>query len=152
MRFVLFILIFLSVFRSLGCSQKPAATFEGQDAVSRVGLSGTAGHEAIYQAFLKKQSGMMVESSGTVLRVLDDDMQIPRHQRFIIRLGNGQTLLMNHNIDLALRITELKIGDPVYFRGQYEWNDKGGVIHWTHHDPKGAHPAGWIEHEGRRYE
>ena len=29
--------------------------------------------------------------------------------------------------------------------------ERGGVLHWTHHDPDGRRPGGWLEHEGRRY-
>jgi len=95
--------------------------------------------------------GAMVESAGVVERILDDDNDGSRHQRFILRLGDGRTLLIAHNIDLAARIDALEPGDTVRFRGQYETNKRGGVVHWTHHDPRGEHPGGWLEHEGRTY-
>lgn len=102
--------------------------------------------------FSESVDGTMVESVGVVGRVLEDDNDGSRHQRFILKLANGQTLLVAHNIDLAPRIENIQRGDKVRFRGQFEINDRGGVIHWTHHDPRGEHPAGWLEHEGRRYE
>ncbi|RYD47668.1 MAG: DUF3465 domain-containing protein, partial [Verrucomicrobiaceae bacterium] len=46
---------------------------------------------------------------------------------------------------------KLRVGDKVVVRGEYIWNDKGGLIHWTHHDPKGKGPEGWIRHKGRKY-
>ena len=55
-----------------------------------------------------------------------------------------------HNIDLAERIPAEE-GDSVRLRGRYEWNEKGGVIHWTHHDPVGRQAGGWIEAANRRY-
>lgn len=96
--------------------------------------------------------GAMIESAGVVDRILPDDSEGSRHQRFILKLDSGQTLLVAHNIDLAPRIEELQRGDKVKFHGQYESNNRGGVIHWTHLDPRGEHPAGWLEHEGRRYQ
>ena len=98
------------------------------------------------------RSGQQVEGRGTVTRVLSDDSDGSRHQRFILRIASGRTLLVAHNIDLAPRLPSLKTGDTVAFYGEYEWNDKGGVIHWTHRDPQGRHVAGWLEHDGRRYQ
>jgi len=86
-----------------------------------------------------------------VSRILSDDNKGSRHQRFILRLSSGQTLLVAHNIDLAPRINNLQNGDSVQFYGEYEWNSTGGVIHWTHHDPGGQHVGGWLEHNGRKY-
>ena len=82
--------------------------------------------------------------------MLSDDNEGSRHQRFILRLSTGQTLLVAHNIDLAPRVP-LDEGDDITFYGQYEWSEKGGVIHWTHHDPDGRHEEGWLEHRGKRY-
>ncbi len=104
------------------------------------------------EAFEQRRSNLQVEGSGIVDKLLADDNSGSRHQRFILRLPHGQTLLVAHNIDLAPRIDTLRVGDEVRFFGEYEWNDKGGVLHWTHHDPKGTHVGGWLEHRGRRYE
>lgn len=111
-----------------------------------------AGADAILQAaYESRRSDLQVQGQGTVVTLLPDDRDGSRHQRFILALGSGQTLLIAHNIDLAPRIPDLAPGDKVAFHGEYEWNAKGGVIHWTHHDPDGRHPGGWLEHEGRIY-
>jgi hypothetical protein len=98
------------------------------------------------------RSGQQVQGEGKVTRVLADDTEGSRHQRFIVRLDSGRTILIAHNIDLAPRVPSLVAGDAVQFFGEYEWNQKGGVIHWTHHDPQNRHPGGWVEHEGKRYQ
>ena len=105
---------------------------------------------AIVEAYNNDRSGFMVETSGVVERTLPDDNEGSRHQRFIVSLDNGHTLLISHNIDLADRVP-LDVGDTVQFRGQYEWNERGGVVHWTHHDPGGRRDGGWIRHDGSTY-
>ena len=104
------------------------------------------------QARTPWRSGQQVQGTGLVSRVLADDNDGSRHQRFVLTLASGQTLLVAHNIDVAPRISRLREGDTVAFNGEYAWNDKGGVIHWTHLDPQGRHSGGWLEHQGQRYE
>lgn len=103
-------------------------------------------------AFSNRENDLQVEGSGTVIHVLPDDNKGSRHQRFLLELNSGLTLLVAHNIDLAPRIPGLRKGDTVGFYGEYEWTDKGGVMHWTHHDPGGRHEDGWLEHQGKRYD
>lgn len=103
-------------------------------------------------AFETQQSGLTVVAEGQVQRILADDLDGSAHQRFIMRLPSGLTLLVAHNIDLAPRIPDLQVGDLVRVRGQYEWNEKGGLVHWTHRDPKGYRDGGWVEYQGRTYQ
>jgi ABC-type glycerol-3-phosphate transport system substrate-binding protein len=108
--------------------------------------------ELLAQAFAERATDLEVEGTGTVTRLLADDMEGDRHQRFIVQLASGQTLLVAHNIDAAPRVESLQVGDTVSFKGLYEWNDQGGLIHWTHLDSDGEHEAGWIVHDGYTYQ
>lgn len=105
----------------------------------------------LQQAYAARQSNLQVQGDGQVIRILPDDNEGSRHQRFILRLGSSQTLLVAHNIDLAPRINSLAVGDSVEFFGEYEWNSQGGVLHWTHHDPNGRHVDGWLKHRDQIY-
>lgn len=107
---------------------------------------------ALEDAIRARRAGHQVQGIGTVDRLLSDDRDGSRHQRFIVRLDSAHTLLIAHNIDLAPRVPDLKVGGLVSFFGEYEWNERGGVIHWTHHDPAGQHVAGWLEYDGTRYQ
>jgi hypothetical protein len=100
----------------------------------------------------RQQSGRMVEGQAVVAKLLDDDTKGARHQRFIVALDSELSLLVAHNIDIAPRVEGLAVGDTVKFYGQYEFNRKGGVIHWTHRAPRGDHAEGWLEHAGVRYQ
>ena len=130
-----------------GSSESPRHSAEAPDA---------RGHRSdqaarIIDAFEARRSDVLVESvEGVVVKSLPDDTKGSQHQRFILRLAGGHTVLIAHNIDLAPRVP-LREGDEVTVGGEYEWNDRGGVIHWTHHDPKGRHPGGFVSHRGKTY-
>lgn len=106
----------------------------------------------LQEAFQEQKNNLQVEGQGNVIKLLSDDLEGSKHQRFILELSSGQTLLVAHNIDLAPRIKALQVGDMVTFYGEYEWNPEGGVIHWTHHDPAGEHVGGWLKHDGKLYQ
>lgn len=112
----------------------------------------SASDAALLRAYKNKQSDLQIKGGGTVIKILPDDLKGSKHQRFIIKLATGQTLLVAHNIDLAPRVDALQEGDKIEFYGEYEWKAKGGVIHWTHHDPGGRHPDGYLIHEGKIYQ
>ena len=125
------------------CTSAPSINSKG--AVSESG-------QRLARAFDQRESHIQVEGTGRVSRLLSDDNDGDRHQRFIVELKTGQTILIAHNIDLAPRITSLEVGDEVGFFGEYEWNEEGGTVHWTHRDPNRHHTAGWIKHDGRVYQ
>ncbi|MBA3240119.1 MAG: DUF3465 domain-containing protein [Acidobacteria bacterium] len=108
--------------------------------------------QEIARAFEQGSSNVQVKGRGVVRKILSDDNDGKRHQRFVVALESGQTVVIAHNIDLAPRVRDLREGDRVEFSGEYEWNQKGGVVHWTHHDPRKRHPAGWLKHNSITYQ
>lgn len=106
----------------------------------------------IEEAFSSRQSNIQVKGSGTLIKILADDTQGSKHQKFIVRVTDNITLLISHNIDLAPRINALKKNETISFFGEYEWNPKGGIVHWTHHDPRKRHPDGWLKYRGKLYQ
>jgi hypothetical protein len=129
----------------LGSASSPQVSRESSAAVSAPSSPASANYSS-------NDSGKQIQGSGSVIRLLSDDNDGSRHQRFIIRLPSGQTLLVAHNIDIAPRISDLAVGDNVQFNGEYEWNSQGGLVHWTHHDPGGRHVGGWLRRGGSVYE
>ena len=74
------------------------------------------------------------------------------HEQFIIRLSSQNlTVEIEHNISVGAR-APIAEGDRVIVHGEYVWNSKGGLIHFTHHDPQGTHEGGYIEDNGRTYD
>lgn len=114
----------------------------------------TQSRSPIDKAFSERRSDVWMTENATVTRILSDDNDGSRHQRFIVKIPSGRTVLIAHNIDLAPRVP-VQVGDEIRFRGEYEYNTQGGIIHWTHHDPtpnpRTPEREGWIEHNGNTY-
>jgi hypothetical protein len=144
-KLVIGVLLAASAYWLVDQYQQPHSVAETQPQLEIAG-------DAVDRAFDNRQSNVQVSGRGEVIKLLADDTKGSRHQRFILRLASGTTLLISHNIDLAPRIDTLKLGDDVEFFGEYEWNDKGGLVHWTHDDPQGRHVDGWVKHGGRVYQ
>lgn len=140
-----------------GVSNQPQSTVEVKSQVQALNLqslsSGLSSEDnvAVKQAFAQKQSHVWLEGHGVVKKLLPDDNKGARHQRFLVSVSAEQTLLFAHNIDLAPRVENLSVGDEVTFKGEYIYNPKGGIMHWTHHDPQGRQ-SGWIKHQEHTYQ
>ena len=109
-------------------------------------------NSSVTRAFENRRSGVPVEGRGKVVRLLPDDDAGSRHQRFVVRLDPGTTVLVVHAIDVADRVSPLQVGDELSFRGEYVWNPKGGLVHWTHRDPARRHASGWIRRGDQVFE
>lgn len=134
----------------IACSQPDAGNLQqsrGADEAAAVNVDNTA----IEQAYQAKKSDVQVAGHGVVVKLLKDDSKGSMHQKFLVRINARQTLLFAHNTDLAPRVP-VQPGDEISFYGEYVYNPKGGIIHWTHHAPRGDHAAGWIMHNGKKYQ
>jgi Uncharacterized protein conserved in bacteria len=105
-------------------------------------MSATIDFEEIYQ---RQLSHMQICTSGVVSQILNDDTVGRKHQRFIVRIGHHQTIMVINNIDIFPRLEPLSIGDTVEICGEYVWNRHGGIVHWTHEDPHGVHKDGYVK-------
>ncbi|NHC02439.1 DUF3465 domain-containing protein [Acinetobacter sp. 187] len=131
--------------------QQPNAR-ENRDSSEQMSISASNGLQMIREAFDQQRSDIQVMAKGRVKAILKDDNEGSRHQKFILSLDNGLTVLVAHNIDLAPRIENLSKGNEVQFYGEYEYSEQGGVIHWTHRDPQNRHISGWLKHQGKTYQ
>lgn len=125
--------------------------WQGWEVWERARTPRSEGLAAVQVAYEEERSGVPLEVTGRIKKVLPDDQEGDRHQKFILDIDRRHTLLIAHNIDVAGRVP-VRSGDEVTVSGQYEWSEEGGVLHWTHRDPGGRRAGGWIRHQGRTYE
>ncbi len=154
MKFFLMLIVILASLATAGYRFLPVDAQQRENAqIAPVTTSAQKfGESELAQAYRQHAQDVQVAGEGEVIKVLADDNQGSKHQRFILRVPEGFTVLAAHNIDLAPRVANIVTGDKVSFYGEYVWNEKGGVIHWTHHDPRGRHVSGWLKHNGMTYQ
>lgn len=113
----------------------------------------------ISDLYRQQRSDVVVTASGTIVKILPDDEDTSdgseMHQKWLVELPSaaGQdtlTIRICHNLKFG-RVPVAE-GDRIRFKGEYEYTELGGTLHWTHHDPRGTHEDGYIEHNGTRYE
>lgn len=72
------------------------------------------------------------------------------HEEFGVNTTSG-TVDVIDNVALAPPVP-VHAGDRVEVRGEYVADPgKGPIVHWTHHDPAGRHPDGFIRFRGQVY-
>ncbi len=107
----------------------------------------------VCKAYAQHLSGIEVDAAGTVTRLLGTHpgVQSP-HTGFLVELQPcGVTVRVEANTDFT-GVVPIRRGDDVVLRGEYEYYGQGGVIHWTHRDPRGRHPSGYVKVGGTTYQ
>jgi len=130
-------------------------------AVSLAGCASTATsgddpNGAVYSAWAQHRSRVEVTASGSVARVLGSRRGPSGvHEGFLLHLrgaaGRGLTVRVEDNEDLTGPIP-LQTGSDVEVRGEYIYDPRGGIIHYTHRDPRFRHPAGYVRVDGKVYQ
>lgn len=118
---------------------------------SSTSTAGITSDQTLQELYSQGTSYVQVVVNVQVTRILADDTDGDQHQKFIVALGSGQTLLVAHNIDIAQRVP-VSVGTRLTIAGEYIWNAEGGLLHWTHHDPDGSHVGGYILLDGVYYQ
>ena len=130
---------------------KPAKTAATSPAKSAAKTPAKAKVDTLRRAIDNREHEVWVDGRGTLVKLLPDDRDGDRHQRLLVRLDAGDTVLIAHNIDIAPRV-KVDEGDEITFKGEFVWNDRGGVVHWTHHDPQKRRTGGWVKARGKTYQ
>jgi len=108
---------------------------------------------AVCAAYSATRSHVEVVADGTITRILGVQAgRVSPHEGFLLRLASGCALIVRveANTDFTGPIP-LTAGEHVLVKGEYEYYPLGGVVHWTHRDPRGRHENGYISAAGRLY-
>ena len=107
----------------------------------------------ICQLYAGQGSGVEVIATGTVARVLGDRRgPSGEHEGYLLQTDGDCDLLLRveTNEDLTGHVP-LHEGERVVVKGEYEFAPEGGVVHWTHRDPRGRHINGYVYAGGQYY-
>lgn len=106
----------------------------------------------LLNAFEQGRTGVWISGHGTVAQLIGDETIAGEvHQRMVVNVADSLDLIVRHTVENSERVPVAQ-GDTVAFQGRYEWNGRGGVVGFTHHDPEQPGGGGWVRHEGTTYD
>lgn len=108
----------------------------------------------VCDAAARGASHVEVTASGTVVRVLGVARgRSDAHEGFLMRVECAQPVIVRVEANTSFTGTfALQRGTNASVKGEYETDPRGGVIHWTHRDPRGRHPDGYVRVGGATYQ
>lgn len=109
------------------------------------------GNHIAEKAFYEQRTGIVVEVTGKITRILGDNETDSDYQWFEIKTPNGQRILVGHNNGVSDPIP-FSVLDEVTVRGEYAWTEKGGTIRGTQRDNSLNRRHGWIALNDKRYD
>ncbi len=133
-----------------GCSPS-TSTIERPANYTKLAPSEDTNESEVAAAQSNRASHVQVTCTLPVKRMLRPDDKGEKHEKFLLQLSNGSTILVAHNVSRAPSVP-VEAGDIVTVHGEYIWNNKGGVIHWTHASDTPRHEGGYIDFKGQRYQ
>ena len=137
----------------MACVPKRLAVLAAAAALQACAATEPADDPALCSAYDAGRSRVEVVADGTVTRTLGvQPGRVSPHEGFLMRLGSGCSVIVRVevNTDFTGSIP-LQPGQHVLVKGEYEFYPLGGVIHWTHRDPRGRHAGGYVATGGRIY-
>lgn len=128
----------------------PRQNVEAPSASANAGPLATDDSDLI-RAVRDRRSVFFVQASNVVVvKVLPDDTQGLKHQRWYVRLSDGSQVFAVYNIDQTARVP-VQVGQTMSLGGEFKWTDQGALIHWLHSDPSGRRPNGYVIVNGQKY-
>ncbi len=135
----------LTAFLLAGCSTSQAPN---DRAVCDAYAAGRSHVEVVADGIVTRTLGVAPGRPSTTLRAGSSP-----HEGFLMRLSSACSLIVRveANTDFTGSFP-LAPGQRVNVKGEYEYYPMGGVVHWTHRDPRGRHEGGFIQTGGGLYE
>lgn len=150
----IYLVAFASVFAQIETAEAKRRDIRdelGSEQGQRPDVDDSAGDSELVDAVRARRFQNFVEGGSlTVVKLMADDNTGLEHQKWVVRLSNGETMQAVYNLDMCPRVP-LKVGDVIAMGGQFIWTNQGGLLHWLHHDPRGNRPDGYVYVNGNYY-
>lgn len=131
--------------------QKEQAAQEAASSAQASFVNEKASDNDIIRAVNDRRRVNYVEGgSMTVTKVLPDDDYGRKHQKWMVRLTNGEVMQAVYNSDMCPEVP-VRVGDVIAMGGMFLWTSSGPMLHWLHHDPRGTRPDGYVYVNGKYY-